>query len=52
MKHTFIFKVIKREPVIIEGVFHINAKTKRKARKILKKYGDYEILSFEKEDFI
>lgn len=42
MKH-FIFKVSKHKPIFIEGHIHIDAKSKRKAYKKLRKWGEYQI---------
>lgn len=42
MKH-FIFKVAKHKPIFIEGHIHIEAKSKRKAKKRLRKWGEFEI---------
>lgn len=42
MKH-FIFKVVKYEPIFIEGHIHIEAKSKHKAHKKLCKWGEYNI---------
>lgn len=42
MKH-YDFKVIKHDPILIEGHIHIKAKTLKKAMHKLEKYGDYEI---------
>lgn len=46
MRH-FIIKVISYAEPAIEGVIHIWAKSKRKARRKLRKYGEYKVIAVD-----
>lgn len=44
---NYVIKVIKNDPIYIEGSFHISAASKKKVKKALKNYGEYEIVDIK-----